>query len=54
MQKKSPEMLFPFEVGTSPQQARTVPLSEYQTELSKDRQIQQEEQAAAARSEGAG
>lgn len=47
---KSPEMLFPFEVGTSPQTAHQVTnLSQIQTELAKDQKIEQQEQEAAAR-----
>lgn len=50
--RKAPEMVFPFQVGSSPQDARQVNLSELQTELAKDRQIQQQEQQANARAEG--
>ena len=51
---KSPEMLFPFEVGSSPQSARQVNLSQIQTELSKDQRIAAEEHEAAVRVEASG
>lgn len=50
--RKAPEMVFPFQVGTSPQDAKQVNLSEIQTEMQKDRQVQQQEQQANARAEG--
>jgi hypothetical protein len=50
--RKAPEMVFPFQVGANPQDAKSVSLSEIQTDLQRDRQIQQQEQIAAARVEG--
>ena len=50
--RKAPEAIFPFEVGSSPQEARRVNLSEIQTELQRDQQIQQQEIRANARAEG--
>lgn len=50
--RKPPEAIFPFQVGTSPQDAKQVNLSDLQTELQKDRQIQEQEQRANARAEG--
>jgi hypothetical protein len=52
--KQTPAMekVFPFQVGTSPQDARQVNLSEMQNQmLRKDHEIAQEEAAAAARVE---
>jgi hypothetical protein len=51
-QSPSPEKVFPFEVGKSPQDARQVNLSEIQSRLlTKDHEIAEQEAAAAARVE---
>jgi hypothetical protein len=52
--RKAPEAIFPFQVGSSPQDAKQVNLSDLQTELQKDRQIQEQEQRANARAEAGG
>lgn len=51
---KTQEMVFPFQVGMSPQDAHQVNLSDFQNQLTKDREIAAQEQAAAARVEGSG
>jgi hypothetical protein len=50
--KQTPEKVFPFQVGTSPQDARQVNLSEMQSQmLRKDHEIAEQEAAAAERVE---
>jgi hypothetical protein len=50
--KQGPEKVFPFQVGSSPQDAKEVSLSDIQNRLlKKDHEIAQEEAAAAARVE---
>jgi hypothetical protein len=51
--KAAQEMVFPFQVGSTPQNAQQVNLSDLQNKLiSQDREIAQQEAAAAARVEG--
>lgn len=51
--KQPPEKVFPFQVGSSPADAREVPLSQLQSQLlRKDHEIATQEAAAAARVEG--